>query len=53
MTDTEATKLGLDLIELLQLKLKNTGRVKTSWGDKTPAGLARSVLLMAECECKR
>lgn len=41
--DDIATKSGNKLIELLNLKVEKNGRVKTSWGDKTPAGLARTV----------
>jgi hypothetical protein len=46
LIDTEddvATKVGKNIIELLNLKVKKNGRVDTAWGDKTPAGLARTV----------
>lgn len=36
-------KTGNDLIEILQLKIKKNGRVDTTWGDKTPLGLALTV----------
>ena len=32
--------IGLEVIELLGLKVKENGRVDTSGGDKTPVGLA-------------
>ena len=35
--------IGVNLIALLDLKLKTNGRVDTAWGDKTPVGLARTV----------
>lgn len=35
--------MGLELIQLLGLKVKKNGRVDTSWGDKSPEGLARTV----------
>ncbi len=40
--------LGDKLIELLQLKVKDNGRVATSGGDKTPLGLALTVLRLIE-----
>ena len=41
--DEEYQKIGETLIEILQLKVKKNGRVVTSWGDKTPIGLAKTV----------
>ena len=43
MDDLRAQKIGEALIEILNLKVKKNGRVNTSWGDKSPAGLARVV----------
>ena len=43
LTDNEMIERGNALIELLQLKVKNNGRVDTIWGDKTPLGLYRMV----------
>ena len=43
MSDEQAQKLGEQLIEVLQLKVKSNGRVDTSWGDKTPIGLGKTV----------
>ena len=43
MCDKEKEKLGNALIELLHLKVKSNGRVDTTWGDKTPIGLAATV----------
>lgn len=40
--------LGLKLIEVLGLKVKKNGRVDTSWGDKTPVGLALTVESIVE-----
>jgi hypothetical protein len=39
---------GMRLIEVLGLKLKRNGRVDTSWGDKTPYGLALTVKRIVE-----
>ena len=41
--DNSGHELGLKLIEILQLKVKSNGRVETTWGDKTPPGLALTV----------
>jgi len=38
MNGTEKT--GIEIIEMLQLRLNKNGRVNTTWGDKTPLGLA-------------
>ena len=43
MDDTVATTVGNQIIELLSLPVKKNGRVDTTWGDKTPAGLARTI----------
>ena len=48
MTEEQARKLGEQLIEVLQLKLKKNGRVDTDWGDKTPVGLGHVVHRMVE-----
>ena len=42
--DAIAANLGQDLILLLNLKVNQHGRVDTYIGDKTPCGLARTVL---------
>ena len=42
MTDQAAQKIGEQLIEVLGLSTHN-GRVNTSWGTKTPVGLANTV----------
>jgi hypothetical protein len=39
MDDAEGTIVGENIIDLLYLKVKENGRVDTSWGDKTPLGL--------------
>jgi hypothetical protein len=39
----QSNTAGLRLIALLNLPVKDNGRVDTDWGDKTPAGLARTV----------
>ena len=40
MTSAEdSEKMGLEIIELLGLKVKANGRVDTAWGDKSPLGL--------------
>jgi len=41
--NAEDLDIGNKLIEVLQLKLKQNGRVDTSWGDKTPVGLYQIV----------
>lgn len=41
--EAEDFNIGNKLIEILQLKLKRNGRVETTWGDKTPIGLAKVV----------
>jgi hypothetical protein len=43
LDDELAAKIGKDLIELFGLRVKANGRVDTAIGDKTPAGLARTV----------
>jgi hypothetical protein len=43
ITENELIERGNNLIELLQLKIKNNGRVDTIWGDKTPLGLYHTV----------
>lgn len=40
MTDEE---LGFFIIGWLELRVKRNGRVNTTWGDKTPLGLAKSI----------
>jgi len=42
-TEEELKAIGESLINMLNLKVKKNGRVDTSWGDKTPLGLALSV----------
>ena len=37
------TRKGNALIQMLGLKIKKDGRVKTVWGDKSPLGLCISV----------
>ena len=49
MDDTEK---GTFLILLLGLKVKRNGRVDTSWGDKTPAGLYLTIKRFMEQELK-
>lgn len=41
--DSDAAEIGNKLMDLLSLKRMKSGRVNTTWGDKTSAGLARSV----------
>ena len=41
--DKEMIRRSITLIELLHLKVKKNGRVETTWGDKTPLGLYRTV----------
>lgn len=43
MADKEATAVGCRIAELLKLNLSKDGKYETSWGSKTPAGLARCV----------
>jgi len=43
MDSLRAQKIGEALIEILGLKVNRKGRVKTSWGDKSPEGLAQTV----------
>jgi|TARA_Y100000296_G_scaffold37951_1_gene43919 hypothetical protein len=43
LSDEQATEIGNKLIKLLALHVKPNGRVDTDGGDKTPAGLARTV----------
>jgi len=44
MDDEQATALGLELINMLGLKVKPNGRVDTVGGDKTPLGLVKTIL---------
>ncbi len=44
MKGENVEKLGNQLIELLSLKVKSNGRVDTSEGDKTPIGLALTIM---------
>ena len=46
----EDHNIGVNLVALLNLKLKPNGRVDTAWGDKTPVGLARTVRRIMEGE---
>ena len=41
--EDENIAIGNILIELLGLTVKENGRVDTTWGDKTPAGLTLTV----------
>jgi hypothetical protein len=41
--NSEDLNIGNKLIEVLQLKVKQNGRVDTTWGDKTPVGIAQVV----------
>ena len=43
MDEKQAKIAGEQLIEILNLKVKANGRVDTTWGDKTPTGLALTV----------
>ena len=47
LPDSKAQQLGNALIALLHLRLKD-GRVDTTWGTKTPAGLARVVARLVD-----
>lgn len=42
--DELAQVVGDYFIELLHLKVKSNGRVDTNFGDKTPIGLARTIV---------
>ena len=46
--NTLCEQIGNELIELLDLKVKENGRVDTSGGDKTPIGLAKTVKRLIE-----
>lgn len=43
LSKERADKIGESLIEVLGLRVKKNGRVNTTWGDKSPEGLARTV----------
>lgn len=43
LTEKEQEKRGKEIIKLLGLKMKKNGRVDTTWGDKTPLGLYRTL----------
>ena len=47
------TAIGEDIIKLLHLKVKENGRVDTSWGDKTPFGLFLTVQRFIEGKVPR
>lgn len=44
MTEAQRTEQGKQIIKLLGLRVKQNGRVDTEWGDKTPLGLALTLL---------
>jgi len=48
ITDPQAQKLGEEIISLLDLKItqhgEDEGRIRTSFGTKTPKGVARSII---------
>lgn len=46
--NTLAEQIGNRLITLLDLRVKDNGRVDTNIGDKTPVGLARTVKRLLE-----
>jgi hypothetical protein len=46
--NTLAEQIGNKLIDLLDLPVKENGRVDTSGGDKTPVGLAKTILRVIE-----
>ena len=48
MTEAKLTEIGNAYIDLVGLKLKPNGRVDTSWGDKTPQGLALTVMRITD-----
>ena len=48
--DAEDHQLGINIIDLLGLKMNRANRVDTSWGDKTPAGLTRTLRRIIEGE---
>lgn len=48
LTEEQEKKIGEEIIELLDLKIKKNGRVNTSFGDKTPLGLGRVILRIIE-----
>ena len=41
--EAEDATLGEDIIHLLRLEKHSNGRVDTTWGNKTPAGLTRTL----------
>jgi hypothetical protein len=41
--DERDTSIGRELMEVLELSPRHDGRVTTTWGGKTPIGLARVV----------
>lgn len=46
--NTLSEQIGQRLIKLLDLRVKENGRVDTDIGDKTPVGLARTVKRLIE-----
>lgn len=43
LTDTQAEKLGKELVNMLNLKKNKQDRYNTSWGDKTLIGLGHTI----------
>ena len=43
MNQETADRLGREIIAFLSLRVKRNGRVDTTWGDKSPEGLARTL----------
>lgn len=41
LTESQARKVGEQIIEMLSLTKNKNGRYNTSWGDKTVEGLGR------------
>lgn len=43
MEDSEYAKIGKNIVDLLNLKIKKNGRIDTNWGDKTFIGIGKCI----------
>ena len=48
LTNEQAIKLGQEVIDGLNLQVQSNGRVDTTWGDKSPEGLGRTIACLVE-----
>ena len=52
LSNEKLAAIGLSIVSLLGLEFNDNGRIDTSYGDKTPLGLAKTILRQFEPLCE-